>query len=276
MNEVISEIPLDYITIRTTKSRIHKGLLAIPVSLKEHFPKTDKIYLLNELGEVEVKTFTQYTSSSRECRIGGLKQFYEMNNISDGEELVIQFLDTNLLKLIPEKRFKEQIKNFSKELFETKDENEFNSTLSKLTQATNLANDTILSNQFVSLASRTIEDRNKHFSSSSLVNERVPFSLRRILKELYKGRCQISDFTFLTKNNEPYFELHHINANKGNHPKNLLIVSPNVHAQFTYASIVHHFDTEGWLRSVDINNVNFPVFQVIDSLSTSFKKEIHF
>ena len=55
MKKTKSELPLNYITVKTTKSRIDKGLLAIPVSLIELFPKTgNKIFLVNEKGNTEV------------------------------------------------------------------------------------------------------------------------------------------------------------------------------------------------------------------------------
>ena len=39
MQKQKSEISFDYITLKTTKGRIAKGLLAIPVSLIDIFPK---------------------------------------------------------------------------------------------------------------------------------------------------------------------------------------------------------------------------------------------
>ena len=110
MQKTKSQIPFDYVTIKITESRIQKGLLAIPVSLIDLFPKnTKKIFLLNELGKEETKSFTPYKSSSRECRIGGLKDYYTKNNIKAGDELVIQLLDDGKFKIIPENVFERQI-----------------------------------------------------------------------------------------------------------------------------------------------------------------------
>lgn len=78
------------------------------------------------------------------------------------------------------------------------------------------------------------------------------------------------------KNNKPYFELHHIEPNKSNHIKNLLVVSPNIHAKFTYSRLKQIFDEDGWLRQVFFTNVKFTVSQIIDSLSKDFNKEVHF
>jgi hypothetical protein len=78
------------------------------------------------------------------------------------------------------------------------------------------------------------------------------------------------------KNGEPYFEIHHIKPEKGNHLKNLLVVSPNVHKEFTYANVENIFDNEDWLRVVKFNGEVFNVFQKIDFLQKSFMKEIHY
>lgn len=57
------------------KSRIEKGLLAIPVSLVHLFPQTSgHIFLLDEGGRSIRRSFTAYDSSSKECRIGGMRE----------------------------------------------------------------------------------------------------------------------------------------------------------------------------------------------------------
>jgi hypothetical protein len=95
MKTIESKIPFNYKTIKTTQSRIDKGLLAVPVSLIDHFPKNKtKIYVtFGPSLKVIPKNFTPYTSSSRECRIGGMRKFYEDFQIKNGDELVIQILD---------------------------------------------------------------------------------------------------------------------------------------------------------------------------------------
>ncbi len=66
MKRIETDIPFNYVTIKTTKSRIDKGLLSIPVSLIEYFPKhSTKIILIDENNNEEIKTFTSYKSSSR-------------------------------------------------------------------------------------------------------------------------------------------------------------------------------------------------------------------
>lgn len=108
MKKVNSKLPLNYVTIKVTQSRIDKGLLAIPTSLIDIFPKdSKKLFLVDENGNVEKKTFTPYSSSSRECRIGGLKMFYDKYNVVNGDELVIQLLDDKKYRILPDKLFQE-------------------------------------------------------------------------------------------------------------------------------------------------------------------------
>ncbi|EAH6026476.1 hypothetical protein A0Z43_06790 [Campylobacter upsaliensis] len=58
---------------------------------------------------------------------------------------------------------------------------------------------------------------------------------------LYGGKCQVSSWTFQIQNYKPYFEIHDIDATKGNHFKNLLVVCPNIHTQFAYANLKQDF-----------------------------------
>lgn len=276
MKKSPSNIPFNYITIKTTKSRIDKGLLAVPVSLIYLFPKSaSKITLINHLGNEETKKFTPYNSSSRECRIGGLKNFYQKNRIVDGDELVIQLLDDDKYKLIPEKIFEKQISNLERILETRNNENEIDKQIHIISTITKSTKKEVLISEFVRLSNKQIQERKTKISPYSTLRENVPLVLRKILLELYKGKCQISKFTFIMKNGNPYFEIHHIDPLKGNHFKNLLVVSPNVHAQFTFADLEQHFDNYGWLRKVKFNEVTHNVYQIIDDLPIDFEKEVH-
>lgn len=277
MKKVKSIIPFDYVTVKTTKSRIEKGLLAIPVSLVDLFPKNaTNIFLLNELGKEEAKSFTPYNSSSRECRIGGLKEFYTKNKIKDGDELVIQLLDDDKFKIIPENIFERQISDLEFQIDKSTNENEVENHIRKLSKIANKTSDDVIKSEFVRLTKQEIISRKTRIVPKIKIKENVPASLRKILFELYRGKCQVSNFTFLMKNGKPYFEIHHIDPFKGNHFKNLLVVSPNVHEQFTHAKLEQFFDKESWLRNVKFNEEKYSVFQIIDKLPKFFEKEIHY
>jgi len=277
MEQVKSDIPIDYITIKITKARIEKGLLAIPVSLIHIFPKQKGSIIIDAgNGRLEKKTYTPYTSSSRECRIGGLREFYTKYAVEPNDELVIQKINDDTFKIIHEKEFKKKIISSLYDFENSKNEVEVEENLEKTSKLSNIDKHTILCNEFIKISKQKILPRKTEHKSSSSVREAVPLSMRKILVDIYKGKCQISDFSFLMKNGKPYFEIHHINPLEGNHFKNLLVVSPNVHAQFTYANVEQSFDDDGWLRSVKFNDEYFSVFQIIDTLPKDFKKEIHF
>jgi len=276
MKRIKTDIPFNYLTIKTTKSRIDKGLLSIPVSLIDYFPKhSTKIILIDENNNEEIKTFTSNKSSSRECRIGGLRNFYEKFNIKNGDELVVQFIDDNKIKLLPENYFRNNILLSLKNFESSFDEDAYNNSLDSISKITNISKDEILKNEFVKLSKEPIPLRKIHITNQVKSKETIPLSLRKILLTLYQGRCQVTDFTFLMRNDKPYFEIHHIDPFKGNHLKNLLVVCPNVHAQFTYARLKQVFDDKGWLRNVKFNNVSFTVYQIIDGLPDYFEKEVH-
>ena len=276
MEKFKTDIPFNYITIKTTKSRIDKGLLSIPVSLIDNFPKqSNNIILVDENDNAETKTFTPYNSRSRECRIGGLSYFYKRFNIKDGDELVIQFLEDNKIRLLPEYYFKENIIQSLNDLENYDDEENINNSLESISKLSNYDKDEIIKNEFVRLSNEFVPKRKTQIVDQVKKRDSVSLSMKKILLSLYEGKCQVSNFTFLTKNDKPYFEIHHIDSFKGNHFKNLLVVSPNVHAQFTYARLEQLFDDEGWLRKVKFNNELFDVYQVIDKLPPFFEKEIH-
>src|SRR2546430_10882780 len=128
LQQVQSEIGYSYVTIKITRSRINKGLLAIPVSLLDRFPKEKrKITILFDDEEIpSMKNFSPYNSSSQECRINGLASWFVKNKIQDQDEIVIQFLDENegIYRLIKEEKFIEKIKELENKTISTKkDEN---------------------------------------------------------------------------------------------------------------------------------------------------------
>jgi len=61
----------------------------------------------------------------------------------------------------------------------------------------------------------------------------------------------------------------------GNHWENLLVVSPNIHAQFTYRDHTNFFDDHGWLIRVDFGDRIYEVNQQLNKLDRSFKKTIY-
>jgi hypothetical protein len=277
MEKALSAVPLDYKTIRVTKSRIDKGLLAIPISLADLFPqKRGQIVLIDEQGIRKQKSFSPCNSSTHECRIGGLRDFFDRFSIQDGDELVIQKFADNLFRVLPDKIFAKQLTSSLRKFESSRDEKTMNEALLEAVDIANTPAQKIIENEFVKLSNDPFMPRRltKNIAGGAK-RERVPCYLRNVLKTVYSGKCQISNFSFLGRNGEPYFEIHHIDPAKGNHIKNLLVVSPNVHAQFTHAKVEHMFDDDKWLRAVKFNDERFDVFEKIDCLQKTFAKEIH-
>lgn len=277
MKKIISDIPFHYKTIKITQSRINKGLLAIPVSLIDYFPKRKgKIHIVTGISDkVNIKTFTPYTSSSRECRIGGMRDFYEKFNLKDGDEIVVQSLDTNKYRILTEKQFEDVVKGIEKEFDKSESEGVASSKLDAISKIVNIAPKEALWGEYSRLAKTKITKRRQKAVKSRDVKEIAPPPIRKLLTEIYEGKCQITGFGFLLKNGKPYFEIHHIKSELGNHLKNILVVSPNAHAQFTYAFVEEFFDQDGWLRQVKFNKEKFLVNHIIDKIPKKFEKEVH-
>ena len=278
MKTIESIIPFSYKTIKITQSRINKGLLAIPVSLIDYFPKQKtKVYVAFDKSlKVSPKNFTPYTSSSRECRIGGLRSFYENFQVKDGDELVVQILDEKKYRLFGEKQFENFIKRNEKGFDKSKDEKEAILKLKQISKVTNSTfQETILSEYF-RLSKNKFEKRKSKNIKAGKIKKGVPPSIRKILSEIYNGKCQFTKFGFLMQNKKPYFEIHHVRPNLGNHLKNLLVVCPNIHAQFTYAKVKEYFDKEKWLRRVKLNDNEYVINHVIDNIPKKYEKEIHY
>lgn len=276
MKKLKSDIPYNYITIKATKSRIQYGFLTIPVSLIDSFPNASTdIHIINEYGKETKKHFVPYSSKSRECRIYGMRSFYDRFNINDGDEIVIQIMDDGKYRIIPEKVFVKNIKVIENKIENSRFESETEKHLHRLSRITNIPSEEVLKNEFIRLSNREMKNRKTRSISNVKTKEKVEAPIRKLLKDLYNGKCQITNFTFKMRNGENYFEIHHIYPFRDNHLKNILVVSPNVHAQFTYANSKLFFDEQGWLRQVKFNDDSFKVYQIIDRISTIFEKEIH-
>jgi len=275
IEKIESSTNYSYVTFKVTKSRIDKGLLAIPKSLaSEYFPEHNSQIQIsfNELDRFEAKNYTSFTSSSREARIGGMRLWYYRNKISDGDEIVIHVVDRENLKykILPEKHFLNKIKQTQERFDKAEDESDANKRISVISSLTGLDKSKIALNEALRLVQSAMRARKYSSENVRKLKESVSASLKSLLGEIYQGRCQLTNFGFIMKNGNPYFEVHHINAGIGNHIKNLLVVCPNVHAQFTYANVYLKFDNDGWLHKVRLNKTEFMVIQKIRDF---YKKE---
>jgi len=262
-----SAINYSYATIRITQSRIDKGLIAIPVSLTKWFPdKNDSIQVyLSNSPVSQAKHYTSYVSSTRECRIGGMKEWFQQNNIKSGDEVVIQFIDQKqfIYRLIPERNFILKTKELQHNFDVSESEQEASEKITNLAQWIQVDKNRVVLNEYRRLIEiLPPEDRRYIKKDMSRSRESVSTNLRSLLEEIYKGHCQLCDFWFLKRDTRPYFEIHHLNPRKGHHPKNMVVVCGNCHNQFEHSNVKQHFDDEGWLIRVSFNKNTHLVKQI--------------
>jgi len=263
-----SQINYSYATIRITQSRIDKGLIAIPVTLAEWFPshnETIQVYL-NDSPVSQTKHYSSYTSSTRECRIGGVRQWFQQNNIKSGDEIVIQFIDKehSIYRLIPERNFVSKTKELQYSFDTSETEQKALGEITTLAQWARLDRDKVVFNEYYRLVNAVPSKERQYIKKSiSRARESVPANLRTLLGNIYKGHCQVCDFWFLRKDKEPYFEIHHLDPLKGHHPKNLLVVCGNCHNQFEHANVEKDFNDDWWLVRVSFNDGIYSVKQVL-------------
>ena len=275
-----SQITYSYATMKLTQSRIDKGLIAIPVALEKWFPDHNadiRIYL-NDSPISQSKRYSSYNSSTGECRIGGVRKWFEDNNLKSGDEIVIQLVDKAglLYRLIPEKRFLATAQKLQTNFDKSADELDASEKLIKLSEWTNLERNGVVLNEYRRLAATAVPmQRHVVPRKASRARENVPASLRTLLGQLYQGHCQICDFWFLKRNKEPYFEVHHLDPIGGHHPKNLIVVCGNCHNQFEHADTAPEFNNEQWLIRVSFNRTPHQVNRVaLTTKMPSFTKEL--
>lgn len=261
-----SKINYSYATIKVTKSRIEKGLVAIPVSLAKWFPdhNTTIEVFLEESAASQTKNYSSYTSSTRECRIGGMSEWYEENKLKDGDEIVVQLIDKEhfIYRLVPEQKFLLKTQELQNSLDKAENEKEASKEIINLAKWADLDKKKVVLSEYRRLIETSpIEGRRYANKYSNKAKEDVPPNTRVLLEELYEGHCQVCDFWFLKKDNEPYFEIHHIDPAQGHHPMNLVVVCGNCHNQFEYANTREEFNN-GWLTAVSFNNKPYTVNQI--------------
>jgi hypothetical protein len=275
-----SEINYSYVTIKLTQSRIDKGLIAIPIALAKWFPDHNsnvQIYL-NDSPVSQTEHYSSYNSSTRECRIGGMRQWFQQNNIKSGDEIVIQVIDKErfIYRLIPERNFILRTKELQHSFDEAETEQEASEKIITLAGWTDLDKQKVVLSEYHRLINTLpIEERRYVKKHSKQTRESVSQNLRVLLVDIYQGHCQVCDFWFLKKDKKPYFEFHHIDPIKAHHPKNLLVVCGNCHNQFEYAYVNQEFNDDRWLVRVSFNERTYTVKQaILETKIESFFKEI--
>jgi hypothetical protein len=266
-----SEINYDYKTIRITKSRIEKGLLAIPRGFSYYLPKSNqriKIYF-GDSSNPQSKTFSSYYSTTNENRIGGLKDWYFENQIREGDELILQILDKEqfVYRLFTEQTFLKKTKGFQIDFDNSKDDKIASEKIEQISNLTQVGKTKIIYNEFLRLAKYSNDEIRKRINVSNRLNkEKTPSNIKIILGNIYNGYCQVCSFSFLKRDNFPYYEIHHLEPNIGHHLKNLVLVCANCHRQFEYANVTKDFNEKGWLSKVVFNQKEYFIKQAINEI----------
>jgi len=251
------------IEVVLTESRIKKGLLAISRKWKGFFPSEAKTIKVVLGSKCLLKRFVPFQSSTREMRICGLKRWYEENEARPGDLVkikVIEPFEVYELKFIPTTPKEVE---FQKKIFEAEDESIASEILRTYAKAFGLNEKIAATKSLQRLAASPIPIR-KSAKIESTHRLKVSPGIRKLLLKIYNGHCQICGFTFLKRDGTPYFEVHHIDPQLGDHPKNLLVVCPNHHAMLEFAHTKIFVDKNGWTREVEINGSRFRVKQLLD------------
>lgn len=250
-----------------TSSRLDKGLLAIPKSLAVGwFPISDEqinIYFGLSL-VIQKKNYISWMGSSREARIIGMSEWFNISKLKSGEEIVIQLIDREALvyRIMTEDEYISRHKSFESKFDKSIDISESNNNLAEIANLNNFDLYNTALRELNRLSKVELTARMYSKIRETQVRENIPASLRIILENIYKGHCQLCKFGFLKRDMKPYYEVHHIRPEFGSHPKNILVVCPNCHAQFTYAKINQYFSNK-WLTKVRFNEREFKVYQAI-------------
>jgi len=261
-----SSINYSYFTIRLTRSRIEKGLIAIPKQLSDMFPDENSEITIYSgwSGEPEIKRYSSFRSTTKENRIGGMSRWFTEKGVKAGDEVVVQVLDKErfIYRIIPEKEFITRTRELERELDNAEKEETALQRINDIADWTRTTRKMAALGEFRRIVEQeSLTERQYVRKNSNLSREGVPHHVRALLEEIYQGHCQVCDFTFLKRDGRPYFEIHHINPEYGNHPKNLVLVCANCHRQFEYSDVHHYFNPDRWLTRVSFNGRKFVVKQ---------------
>ncbi|HWP90782.1 MAG TPA: hypothetical protein VNN20_01090 [Thermodesulfobacteriota bacterium] len=123
-----------------------------------------------------------------------MKQWFHTNNITSGDEVVIQLIDKErfIYRLIPERNFIKKTKELQDNFDNSETEEEASERISALSEWTDLEKQKVVLSEYHRLASIVrIQERRYVKKHSNQARESVPFNLRVLLGDIYRGHCQI-------------------------------------------------------------------------------------
>ena len=214
---------------------------------------------LNEL------TFQPYDPIVKENRVLGLARWFSARGVRKGDLVSVTVEDR------ARRRYRIALDRYVLERRELKarqgldaaeTESEADHHLATLAQLTRRRPRVVAKNELLRMASASAPTpRPVALPRVAERREVVPSAIRVLLRELHGGKCQLCSFTFEKRGGGPYFEVHHLDPGVGHHPRNLLVVCPNCHAQFEFAVVADFRWARGWLVGVTINGKRMTVRQ---------------
>ncbi|MCH7962776.1 MAG: HNH endonuclease [Bacteroidetes bacterium] len=265
-----SLINYNYCTIKITRSRLEYGLLAIPTSILNLFPKeSNELLIYFDGSKILSKKSFVISEKNREARVYGLSEWYKKNKLVEDDEIVIQLLDRkdNVYGFITEKKFIDVNNKIQKKFDESSNGKKAESNLISLSEWNKTDLEQAALRELYRLSKEETQERKQRQRKNTKSKDAVPPQLRITLDQIYRGVCQVCEFWFLKKDMRPYFEIHHLDVSLGNHPKNLIIVCANCHRQFEFADVEKEYNDDGWLVEVFFNQNSFLVNQAILELN---------
>lgn len=256
------------ITLRATPSRMDKGFIAIPTAYASLFPTTKCTIEIafDEDANYQHKSYVPKDVSTKENRLFGLSNWFEKARIRAGDTILIRREDDGLRYRITSALFaKTKLEQDARlSLFGADTDETAVDALNSLARLTKQKPKDLAIDELKKVI-RAIEGttRSRRASSHRLVRAPVTATIRTLLAYVYDGKCQICSFAFAKRNGSPYFEVHHIDAELGDDPRNILVVCANCHAQLTHANIGSSEFLDGWLHMVEINGRKTRVRQAI-------------
>lgn len=245
-------------SIRVTASRVSKGLLAIPRGMESELPSEKRLIrvFFDDDESPETKLYQPYDATVKECRVYGLGPWFQKRGVVPGDVIAVTIEDQErgvyriaLTRYVREK----QLTVTRRRLHAAPTAEDAARELQQLARISRKRTRAVAQEELERIARELPSQYRKRVSPpTSPRREGVPEAIRALLEAVLEGKCQICSFTFLKRGGNPYFEIHHLDPERGHHPANLLVVCPNCHAQFEHAEVNDLEYLSGWLVAVRI------------------------
>ena len=242
-------------------------MLAIPQEFKDWFPseKGQIQVVFDDEEKAKALTFHPYDPIVKENRIFGLAHWFSKRSVREGDlvSITLEDVEKGSYRITMDRFVREREEQKARQRLQAaRTDSEAKQELSTLSRLTKRRLRELAQEELLRIAQDSPRQPRPRVSPGATErHEGVPTAIRVLLRELHGGKCQLCSFTFEKANGKPYFEIHHLDPEVGHHPRNLLVVCPNCHAQFEHATVTDFKWAGNWLVSVMINGKRVAVRQ---------------